>query len=47
VLASDAHDVAGRAPVLRVNGALTAAQHERMTTAVPEAIVAGQPVRSS
>jgi protein-tyrosine phosphatase len=47
VLASDAHDVAGRAPVLDVNGALTAVQYERMTTAVPAAIVAGQPVRSS
>jgi len=47
VLASDAHDVAGRAPVLDVNGALTADQYERMTTAVPEAIVAGQPVISS
>jgi len=47
VLASDAHDVAGRAPVLDVNGWLTAAQYERMTTVVPAAILAGQPVRSS
>jgi protein-tyrosine phosphatase len=47
VLATDAHDVAGRAPVLHVNGSLTAAQYEQMTTVVPGAIVAGQPVRSS
>jgi len=47
VLATDAHDVAGRAPVLHVNGSLTADQHEQMTTVVPGAIVAGQPVRSS
>ncbi|HEX5621013.1 MAG TPA: CpsB/CapC family capsule biosynthesis tyrosine phosphatase [Solirubrobacteraceae bacterium] len=47
VLASDAHDIAGRAPVLHANGALTADQYERMTTVVPEAIVAGQPVRAS
>ncbi|HET8756058.1 MAG TPA: CpsB/CapC family capsule biosynthesis tyrosine phosphatase, partial [Solirubrobacteraceae bacterium] len=47
VLASDAHDVAQRAPVLDVNGALTAEQYERMTSAVPQAILAGQPVRSS
>src|SRR6185436_8644553 len=41
VLATDAHDVAGRAPVLHVNGALTADQYEQMTTVVPGAIVAG------
>ena len=43
VLASDAHDDVHRAPVLDVNGALTADQFERMTTLVPEAIVAGSP----
>ena len=47
VLATDAHDVAGRAPVLHVNGALTADQYERMTSVIPQAIVASQPVRSS
>jgi protein-tyrosine phosphatase len=47
VLASDAHDTQGRAPVLRVNGALTSDRYERMTTVVPAAIVAGRPVRSS
>ena len=47
VLASDAHDVVHRAPVLEANGALTADQYKRMTSVVPEAIVASQPVRSS
>ena len=47
VLASDAHDAVHRAPVLRANGVLTGDQYERMTTLVPEAIVAGRPVRSS
>jgi protein-tyrosine phosphatase len=47
VLASDAHDVVHRAPVLDVNGALTADQYERMTSVVPAAILTGQPVRSS
>jgi protein-tyrosine phosphatase len=44
VLASDAHDAVHRAPVLDVDGLMDAALHEWMTTAVPEAIVAGEPV---
>jgi protein-tyrosine phosphatase len=47
VLASDAHDAVLRAPVLDANGALSADQYMRMTTVVPEAILTGQPVRSS
>jgi protein-tyrosine phosphatase len=47
VLASDAHDTAHRAPVLDVGGILSAEQLEQMTSVVPAAIVAGQPVRSS
>jgi protein-tyrosine phosphatase len=47
VLASDAHDVVNRAPVLNADGVLTAEQFERMTTVVPAAIVAGRPITSS
>ena len=47
VLASDAHDSVHRAPVLNVNGIVTAEQFVQMTTVVPAAIVAGQPLRSS
>jgi protein-tyrosine phosphatase len=44
VLASDAHDAVHRAPVLDVEDVVGPAQHEWMTTAVPEAIVTGQPL---
>jgi protein-tyrosine phosphatase len=44
VLASDAHDAVHRPPVLDVQVGLEPAEHEWMTTTVPEAIVAGQPV---
>jgi protein-tyrosine phosphatase len=44
VLASDAHDTVHRPPVLDVSVGLGPAEHEWMTTTVPEAIVAGQPV---
>lgn len=45
VLASDAHDPVRRGPDLRAAGeVLDAAQHAWMTTAAPEAIVAGRPL---
>jgi protein-tyrosine phosphatase len=49
VLASDAHDAVHRPPALAADGLLSTAEHEWMTTAVPEAIVTGRPlpIRSS
>jgi protein-tyrosine phosphatase len=44
VLASDAHDAVLRPPALDADGLLAPAEHEWMTSTVPEAIVTGTPV---
>jgi len=42
VLASDSHDAIHRPPMLRIDAGLHPAEHEWMTTLVPEAIVDGR-----